>query len=74
MRPAEVFHSQSSSPLHVLGMYGEMIGGDEGADAEMRVEASNVIRDEVERLSGLIRTLMSIARIEKACAIRTSAS
>ncbi len=52
------------SPLNVVSMYGESLVGGDGASEEFRVEASNVIRDEVERLSGLINTLLSIARIE----------
>ncbi len=52
------------SPLHVLGMYGEMLAGKDGESEEFRIEASNIIRDEIERLGGLISTLMSIARIE----------
>jgi signal transduction histidine kinase len=51
-------------PLNVMAMYGETLLGEEGADESFRVEASNVIRDEVERLATLISTLLSIARIE----------
>jgi PAS domain S-box-containing protein len=52
------------SPLNVMSMYGESLLDASGDSEEFRVEASNVIRDEVERLSGLINTLLSIARIE----------
>ena len=60
---AHVAH-ELKSPLNVMSMYGESLLGNSGASEEFRVEASNVIRDEVERLSGLINTLLSIARIE----------
>ena len=52
------------SPLHVMSAYGESLVGSDGGEEAFRVEASNVIRDEVERLSALINTLLSIARIE----------
>jgi len=52
------------SPLNVMSMYGESLIGSEGGSEDFRIEASNVIRDEVERLSSLINTLLSIARIE----------
>jgi len=52
------------SPLNVMAMYGESLVGQEGDSEQFRVEASNVIRDEVERLGTLISTLLSIARIE----------
>ncbi len=52
------------SPLNVLGMYSEAILGKEGQSEDFRIEACNVIQDEVERLSSLITTLLSMARIE----------
>ena len=52
------------SPLNVLGTYSELLLEDAGDNAELRAEACNVIRDEVERLSILINTLLSISRIE----------
>lgn len=52
------------APLNVMSMYGESLVGTEGEEESFRVEASNTIRDEVERLSSLINTLLSIARIE----------
>ena len=52
------------SPLNVLGMYSETLLGEEGKSEDFRVEACNIIHDEVERLSSLIGTLLSIARIE----------
>jgi signal transduction histidine kinase len=38
--------------------------GDQADDLEFRTEAVNVIRDEVERLAGLINNLLNITRIE----------
>lgn len=52
------------SPLNVLGMYSETLLGKDGESEDFRVEACNVIHDEVERLSTLIGSLLSIARIE----------
>ncbi len=60
---AQMAH-ELKSPLHVMAMYGESLLGEEGAQEAFRVETSNVIRDEVERLASLINTLLSIARIE----------
>jgi len=52
------------SPLNVLSMYSETLLGKDGESEDFRIEACNVIRDEVERLSTLISTLLSIARLE----------
>ncbi len=52
------------APLNVVSMYGESLAGSEGDQEEFRLEASNVIRDEVERLATLVNTLLTIARIE----------
>ena len=52
------------SPLSVLGMYTETLLEQGSESEEVRVEACNVIHDEVERLSTLIGTLLSIAQIE----------
>ena len=52
------------APLNVIAMYGETLQGAEGEDAAFRVEACNVIRDEVDRLNGLINNIFSIGRIE----------
>ena len=63
MFSAGVTH-ELKNPLNVMAMYGETLLGEEGASESFRVEASNVIQDEVERLATLISTLLSIARIE----------
>jgi PAS domain S-box-containing protein len=60
---AQMAH-ELKAPLHVMAMYGESLLTPEGEREEFRVETSNVIRDEVERLASLINTLLSIARIE----------
>ncbi len=52
------------TPLHVIGMYGEMLlDGDKDSDA-VRVEAGNVIKDEVELVGMLINNMLNIAEIE----------
>jgi signal transduction histidine kinase len=52
------------TPLNVLGMYSEALQGEEADDPQFRTDAVNVIRDEVERLAGLINNLLNITRIE----------
>ncbi|MDH3214585.1 MAG: HAMP domain-containing histidine kinase, partial [Myxococcales bacterium] len=52
------------SPLNVLAMYSESLLDERGESEELRIEACNVIHDEVERLAMLVSTLLTIARIE----------
>ena len=52
------------SPLNVLAMYSESLLSDVGKTEEFRIEAANVISDEVSRLSSLITGLLSITQIE----------
>ncbi|MBT8099821.1 MAG: PAS domain-containing sensor histidine kinase, partial [Gammaproteobacteria bacterium] len=52
------------SPLNVLAMYSETLSSEAGRTEEFRVEAANVIADEVHRLSTLINGLLSITQIE----------
>ena len=52
------------SPLNVLGMYSESLLSDVGKTEEFRIEAANVIADEVHRLSSLITGLLNITQIE----------
>jgi len=59
---AHVSH-ELKSPLNILAMYSEMLMNN-GEDASIRVEATNVIHDEVERLATLINNLLSITKIE----------
>lgn len=51
------------APLNVIGLYRESLLM-EGEDEAARVEACNVIGDEVDRLNGLIGNIFSISRIE----------
>ncbi len=60
---AHVAH-ELKTPLNVLAMYSEALQGEEGKDESFRVEAINVIGDEVERLSTLISNLLSLTKIE----------
>jgi PAS domain S-box-containing protein len=59
---AHVAH-ELKSPLNVLAMYGETLAGG-GNDEQARVEAINVINDEVERLATLVNNLLNITKIE----------
>jgi PAS domain S-box-containing protein len=52
------------SPLNVLAMYSESLLGEAGKTEEFRIEAANVIADEVDRLSTLINGLLSMTQIE----------
>lgn len=52
------------SPLNVLAMYSETMLTEAGKNEEFRVEAANVISDEVNRLSTLINGLLSMTQIE----------
>ncbi|MDX1516074.1 MAG: ATP-binding protein [Woeseiaceae bacterium] len=52
------------SPLNVLALYSESLLGDAGTKEEFRVEAANVISDEVDRLGTLINGLLSLTQIE----------
>lgn len=60
---AQVAH-ELKTPLNVLAMYGESLLTEDGQSEEFRVEAVNVISDQVERLSTLINNLLSITKIE----------
>ncbi|MFK8016242.1 MAG: ATP-binding protein [Gammaproteobacteria bacterium] len=52
------------TPLTVLSMYSETLQTADPDDRELRIEAANVIEDEVGRLSALINNLLSLTRIE----------
>lgn len=52
------------SPLNVLGLYSEALLNEQGRDEEFRVEAANVIAEEVDRLGSLITGLLSMTQIE----------
>lgn len=52
------------SPLNVLAMYSETMLSKAGQTEAFRIEAANVINDEVNRLSTLINGLLSMTQIE----------
>lgn len=52
------------SPLNVLSMYSETMLSEAGQSEDFRIEAANVIADEVTRLSTLINGLLSLSQIE----------
>lgn len=52
------------SPLNVLGLYSESLLGAQGKDERFRIEAANVISQEVDQLSSLITGLLSMTQIE----------
>jgi len=52
------------SPLNVLALYSEALLSESGKSEERRVEAVNVISEEVRRLSALITSLLSMTQIE----------
>lgn len=60
---AQVAH-ELKTPLNVLALYSESLLGEDGQSEELRIEAINVIHDEVERLATLINNLLSITKIE----------
>jgi len=60
---AHVSH-ELKSPLNVIGMYGEMLADEGAADPAVRVEAINVIQDEVERMSSLVNNLLNVSKLE----------
>lgn len=60
---AHVSH-ELKTPLNVLAMYSEMLQGEEGREEQFRIEAANVIHDEVERLALLINNILSLTKIE----------
>jgi len=60
---AHVAH-ELKSPLNVIGMYGEMLGDAGATDPDLRVEAVNVIQDEVDRMSSLVNNLLNISKLE----------
>lgn len=59
---AHVSH-ELKSPLNVIGMYGEVLA-DAAADPALRVEAVNVIQDEVERMNSLVNNLLNVNKLE----------
>ncbi len=60
---AHVAH-ELKTPLNILAMYSESLLGEGADNTVLRVEAANVIHDEVERLAMLINNMLSISKIE----------
>lgn len=60
---AHVSH-ELKTPLNTLALYAEALQGGQSDDDAFRVEAYNVINDEVERLGALVDNLLSITKIE----------
>jgi signal transduction histidine kinase len=60
---AHVSH-ELKSPLNVIGMYGEMLADEGATDPAIRVEAINVIQDEVERMASLVNNLLNVSKLE----------
>ncbi len=52
------------SPLNVLALYSESLLSSAGKSREHQIEAANVIAAEVDRLSSLITSLLSMTQIE----------
>lgn len=52
------------APLNVMSMYSETLLGPEASEERFRVDACNVLRDEIDRLNALINNIFSIGRIE----------
>ena len=55
---------EMKTPLNVLQMYSEILLDKDLTSEEEQIEAANVIHDEVERLSNLIKNLLSISQYE----------
>lgn len=60
---AHVSH-ELKSPLNVIGMYSEMLADAGNDDPAVRVEAINVIQDEVERMNLLVNNLLNVSKLE----------
>ncbi len=60
---AQVSH-ELKAPLNVIKIYNEMLMGEDGKQESFRLEAVNTINDAVERLTMLIKNLLSISQIE----------
>jgi signal transduction histidine kinase len=60
---AHVSH-ELKSPLNVIAMYGEMLADAGATDPTLRVEAINVIQDEVDRMNSLVGNLLNVSKLE----------
>jgi signal transduction histidine kinase len=52
------------APLNVMALYSESLLEKEAREDSVRIDACNVIADEIDRLNGLINNIFSISRIE----------
>ena len=52
------------SPLNVIAMYSEMLQSAGPGEEHLRLEAVNVIHDEVERMNALVNNLLSVSKLE----------
>lgn len=60
---ANVAH-ELKTPLNTIASYSEMLMDDSTLSDALRVEAVNVIRDEVERMAALINNMLNISKLE----------
>ncbi len=60
---AHVSH-ELKSPLNVIAMYSEMLHAAGADDEQLRIEAINVIQDEVERMNLLVGNLLNVSKLE----------
>jgi PAS domain S-box-containing protein len=60
---AHVSH-ELKSPLNNLALYIEALRGEQGKDESFRIEAFNVLHDEVERTATLVDNMLNITKIE----------
>ncbi len=60
---ANVAH-ELKTPLNTLALYTEALLDDDADDSQGRIDAANIMHDEVERLAGLIDNLLIITKIE----------
>lgn len=60
---AQISH-ELKTPLNVLAMYSESLLGEDGHEESFRIEALNVIHDEVERLAGFLNAMLAISQFE----------
>lgn len=60
---ANVSH-ELKSPLNVIAMYSEMLQSASADEPELRVEAINIIQDQVERMNALVGNLLSVSKLE----------
>jgi signal transduction histidine kinase len=58
---AHVSH-ELKSPLNVIGMYAEMLADSD--EESLRVEALNVIQDEIERMNALVGNLLNVSKLD----------